>query len=119
MEQTAFIFDFSQLQDITGDDIGLLDELLTDIVSQTALTLDSMEQQLARHEFDALKAAAHKFKSTLQYFGDNHLLKLMQRIESEASSKKVQELERMIEESRHLGTGLISQCEKKLKDSVF
>lgn len=118
MEHSIFSLDFSQLLEITGDDTALLAELMTDIVNQATSILDSMKQQLARHEFDALKASAHKFKSTVQYFGENELLKLMQRIESEAPLGKVQELELMVEESRHLGMALISQCERKLKEII-
>ena len=114
MAQPAVVFDFSQLLEITGDDSDLLNELLTSIIRQTGAILESMKQHINRLEFGALEAAAHKFKSTLQFFGENELLQLMRHIENDAPAQDIKQLEKMVNESQLFGAALITQSEKVL-----
>lgn len=116
MAQPAVVFDFSQLLEITGDDSDLLNELLTSIIRQTSAILESMEQHINRLEFGALAAAAHKFKSTLQFFGENELLQLMRHIENDAPAQDIKQLEKMVNESQLFGAALITQSEKVLSN---
>ncbi len=106
-----------QLKSLTGGDSAFMIEILELIEKQSPHTLASMSQSFASQDYSALGAAAHKYKSSINFLGNPDLIKLMKDIEWEATENEDHvELPALLEEFETICTELTERISLELSE---
>ncbi len=78
------MFNFDYLESLTGGDIGLKIVMMETIINDFPTEIARVENDCNNKDWDALKASAHKIKSTCSYLGVSGMVDNAQTIENNA-----------------------------------
>lgn len=84
MDHSPLKIDLSNLIAMTHGDASFIKEILELIKQQSPPTLNLMYNSYEVGDFETLGAAAHKFKSSISYLGNQDLVSLTKQIERTA-----------------------------------
>lgn len=77
-------FNFEYLESLTGGDMGLKIMMMETIVNDFISEIERVESDCQAKDWDALKASAHKIKSTCAYLGVAEMVEAAKTIENNA-----------------------------------
>lgn len=115
MEATHFNLDLTNLVAVTNGDPGFIREILELIEQQSPPTRELMNNSYEVGDYKTLGAAAHKFKSSVAYLGNEKLVELTKRIELTATqTQDKQELFQLMAEFHAIYGELMSRIGQEL-----
>lgn len=101
MSATKFLFDFSQIDEITAGDLDFKKELIGIFISQIPEFIQNMNDALANNNFEFLARESHSAKSSVLIFGMDNTGKLLKQIEAQAKEKIRDGIPIMLEEAEN------------------
>jgi HPt (histidine-containing phosphotransfer) domain-containing protein len=107
--------DLSQLKTLTGGDNAFLIEVLELIERQSPSALAQMHASYQTGDYQTLKAAAHKYKSSVNFLGNAELVGLIKQIEHQAGLPgQNEELRQLLTQLQAIYDELLLHIEQEL-----
>lgn len=78
----------SYLEDITGGDIEVMQEMLDLFIKDVPIHVTSIEHNFKSGKIEEVAIEAHKVKPAMQYIGETELFEVIQQIEVIAKKKE-------------------------------
>lgn len=109
MNATKFLFDFTQIDEITAGDIDFKKELIGIFISQIPEFIKNMNEAWADNNLDFLARESHSAKSSVLIFGMDHTGDLLKQIELQAKDKEIDGISLMLKEAENNLSAVHSQ----------
>jgi len=114
-DEQEITIDLGPLQEIAGGDNMFVAALLGKMVKQLPLSFADMEKTCAEEDWNGLKSAAHKAKSTFAYLGLEDMKGQLRDIEHNAmDGVNLDQLPGQVETSLELGNRILAKLKEEL-----
>ncbi len=91
MPYPQLVIDLTPLRMLSGDDAAFMQEILEMIAVQSPQLIEKINQEFSDKDLAAVSKSAHKYKSSLQILGNQHLISMAQEIEDLAATGQLTE----------------------------
>lgn len=114
-DEQEIIIDLSPLREIAGGDNMFVAALLGKMVKQLPLSFTDMDNTCKEEDWNGLKSAAHKAKSTFAYLGLDDMKNQLRDIEHNAMDEiNLDQLPGQVDTSLELGNRILVKLKEEL-----
>ena len=92
------MIDLEFLNSVAKSDKSFYKTMLEIFLKQTPESIDNLTEGLVTKDFDRIKAAAHKMKSSMGFMGMKETEIVCQKVEESSKNKSISEIKDLIEE---------------------